>query len=178
MGSVPSTVAHNEGGRDLFREIEDHCFRRNRGHGGAAVKKTKWHSGPPPHVEWRWTDDRPCTCHPMERPHPCARKFALAECKAATVLDPICYRWRHQKDEVWKYGHQPQHLVPPRGKELIGYYIVQPLYTADSLAKAREDALEEAAKIAELSFAAPEEGNVLHRKIARVIRALKGENND
>ena len=84
------------------------------------------------------TDDRPCTCPPMERPHPCARKFALSECKAATILDPICYRWRHQKDEVWKYGHQPQHLVPPRGKELIGYYIIQSLYTADALEQARE----------------------------------------
>ena len=93
------------------------------------------------------TDDRPCTCHPMERPHPCARKFALSECKAATINDPICYRWRHQKDEVWKYGHQPQHLVPPRGKELIGYYIVQPLYTADALRQARDDALEEATKV-------------------------------
>lgn len=92
------------------------------------------------------TDDRPCTCPPMERPHPCARKFALSECKAATIMDPICYRWRHQKDEVWKYGHQPQHLVPPRGKELIGYYIVQPLYTADALAAARNAALEEAAE--------------------------------
>lgn len=79
------------------------------------------------------SDDRPCTCPPMERPHPCARKFALSECKAATILDPVVYRWRHQKDEVWKYGHQPQHLVPPRGKELIGYYIVQPLYTADAI---------------------------------------------
>ena len=96
-------------------------------------------------------DDRPCTCPPMERPHPCARKFALSECKAATIMDPICYRWRHQKDEVWKYGHQPQHLVPPRGKEVIGYYIVQPLYTADALAAAREEGrqagVEEAAKM-------------------------------
>lgn len=93
------------------------------------------------------SDDRPCTCPPMERPHPCARKFALSECKTATVMDPICYRWRHQKDEVWKYGHQPQHLIPPRGKELIGYYIVQPLFTADALAAARDAALEEAAKV-------------------------------
>lgn len=90
------------------------------------------------------TDDRPCTCPPMERPHPCARKFALSECRAAAALDPICYRWRHQRDEAWRYGRQPQHLVPPRGKELVGYYIVQPLYTADALAAAREQALEEA----------------------------------
>lgn len=91
-------------------------------------------------------DDRVCTCPSMERPHPCARKFALSECKAATIMEPICYRWRHIKDEVWKYGHQPQHLVPPRGKERIGYYIVQPLYSADALAAARNAALEEAAQ--------------------------------
>ena len=95
------------------------------------------------------SNNRLCTCPVMERPHPCARKFSLSECKAATVLDPIIYRWRHQKDEIWKYGHQPQHLVPPRGKELIGYYIVQPLYSADALAAARRDALEEAAKVCE-----------------------------
>lgn len=46
-------------------------------------------------------------------------------------------------------------------------------YVSDALATARNAALEEAAKIAELSFAAPEEGNVLHRKIAAAIRALK-----
>jgi len=124
-------------------------------------------------------DDRPCTCPPMERPHPCARKFALTECKAATILDPVCYRWRHQKDEVWKYGHQPQHLIPPRGKELIGYYIVQPLYSEDALRQARNDALGQAEKVVsatryEVETDVWDEGfNAAVRACADAIRALK-----
>jgi hypothetical protein len=46
---------------------------------------------------------------------------------------PVCYRWKHVKDEVWKYGAQPQHLVPPRGKTLLGYYMIEPLYSEAQL---------------------------------------------
>ena len=49
---------------------------------------------------------------------------------------PVCYRWKHVKDEVWRYGAQPQHLVPPRGKTLLGYYIVEPLYSESQVSGA------------------------------------------
>jgi hypothetical protein len=45
-----------------------------------------------------------------------------------TGPQPVAWRWKHQRDERWTYGQQPKHLVPPRGKELIGYYIVEPLF--------------------------------------------------
>lgn len=51
-----------------------------------------------------------------------------AERKAEEDGGPVAWRWKHERDEVWTYGQQPKHLVPPRGKELIGYYVVQPLY--------------------------------------------------
>ena len=34
-------------------------------------------------------DDRPCTCHPDDNPpQPCAKHYALAECKAAHAAAP------------------------------------------------------------------------------------------
>ena len=65
-----------------------------------------------------------------------------------TGPQPVAWRWKHQRDERWTYGQQPKHLVPPRGKELIGYYIVEPLFAEpptpewtlrEQLGRAREE---------------------------------------
>jgi hypothetical protein len=58
-----------------------------------------------------------------------------------TAETPVAYRWKHERDEVWKYGQQPKHLLPPRGKELIGYYAVQPLYSDEQMRAATVAAL-------------------------------------
>lgn len=57
---------------------------------------------------------RPCTCHPDDNPpQPCARRYALAECRAASEarpeLTPAAYRvecrWARNADSTWrKYG--------------------------------------------------------------------------
>lgn len=78
-------------------------------------------------------DGRSCTCPPMERPYSCARKFALSECKAATIMNPVIYRWRHKEDEVWKYGKLPTHLIPLSKEDLDKYYIIQPLFSVDTM---------------------------------------------
>ena len=58
-----------------------------------------------------------------------------------TGPQPVAWRWKHQRDERWTYGQQPKHLVPPRGKELIGYYCVQPLYSDEQMRAATVAAL-------------------------------------
>ena len=44
---------------------------------------------------------------------------------------PVCYRWKHVKDEVWRYGTQP-HPIPGRGK-LSGHYQIELLYSEAQL---------------------------------------------
>lgn len=48
-------------------------------------------------------------------------------------MQPVAWRWRHVNDERWTYGQQPKHLCPPRGKTLVGYYVIEPLYAECTL---------------------------------------------
>ena len=49
---------------------------------------SEWEYSPYSHERPK-PDERPCTCHPGDNPpQPCAKRYALAECKAAHAAAP------------------------------------------------------------------------------------------
>lgn len=45
--------------------------------------------------------DRPCTCHPSERPNPCAKRYALRECWAADTAQHQAAELEARIKDAW-----------------------------------------------------------------------------
>lgn len=119
--------------------------------------------------------DRPCTCHPDERPAICQRRYALSECQAADRIEAARLSDEGAEPVAW-IGKNPRtydvvvtaHKPPPSVERDFGF---RPLFTRPA-PPAQEpcvtDEMVEAAKFYQ-SFAVTIEEDIIRKMLAAAL---------